>query len=123
MSKEEEQQREETKSARREERYRDSQDDVSNIRKELHKLIAKTGDLDVKIEKLTTALTGNDLGTDGLVAQVRENVEQLMELSRRVENIERSAKLNQKYFMAFIGSIGVVLGTLIKIAIDRIFKK
>jgi hypothetical protein len=100
----------------REERYRGSQDDISIIRKELNKLTGEVG-------KLVTAFKGNDLGTEGMVAQVRSVIEEQATLKSRLDDIERVARLNQKYLFAFIGTLGVVLGTIAKTIIDHLFTK
>lgn len=100
----------------REERYKGSQDDIAIIRKELNKLTGAVGDL-------VTAFKGNDLGTEGMVAQVRSVIEEQATLKSRLDDIERVARLNQKYLFAFIGTLGVVLGTIVKIVIDHLFTK
>jgi hypothetical protein len=100
----------------REERYRGSQDDISIIRRELNKLTGEVG-------KLVTAFKGDDLGREGMVAQVRTIIEEHVKLKTRLDDIERVARLNQKYLFAFIGTLGVVLGTVAKIIIDHLFTK
>lgn len=100
----------------REERYRGSQEDIMIIRKELNKLTGEVG-------KLVTAFKGNDLGTEGMVAQVRQVIEEQAKMKRRLDEIERIAKINQKYLFAFIGTLGVVLGSIAKTVIDHLFTK
>lgn len=100
----------------REERYRGSQDDILIIRKELNKLTGAVGEL-------VTAFKGNDLGTEGMVAQVRDLIDEQAKLKERLDDIERIAKMNQKYLFAFIGTLGVVLGSVVKTIIDHLFKK
>jgi len=111
MSLEESQERDD-----REERYRGSQDDIYIIRKELNKLTSEVG-------KLVTAFKGDDLGREGMVAQVRAIIEEHVKLKSRLDDIERVARLNQKYLFAFIGTLGVVLGTIAKTVIDHLFIK
>lgn len=98
----------------REERYKGSQDDIAIIRKELNKLTGAVGEL-------VTAFKGNDLGTEGMVAQVRSVIEEQATLKSRLDDIERIARLNQKYLFAFIGTLGIVLGTIAKTIIDHLF--
>lgn len=100
----------------REDRYRGTQDDISIIRKELNKLTGAVGEL-------VTAFKGNDLGTEGMVAQVRSVIEEQAKLKERLDDIERIAKTNQKYLFAFIGTVGVVLGSVVKTIIDHLFNK
>lgn len=100
----------------REDRYKGTQDDISIIRKELNKLTGAVGDL-------VTAFKGNDLGTEGMVAQVKSVIEEQANLKSRLDDIERIAKMNQKYLFAFVGAVGVALGTVGKTIIDHLFNK
>lgn len=100
----------------REERYIGTQGDISSIKKQLDKLTGIVGEL-------VTAFKGNDLGTEGMVAQVRSVVEEQIALKARLDDLERIAKMNQKYLFAFIGTVGMVLGGVVKSIIDHLFKK
>ena len=107
----------------REGRYKESQDDVSVIRKELNKLTSAVGEL-------VTAFRGNDLGTEGIISEVRKLVadQLLMEkrfdkLEKRFEGIQGMAKTNQRYIMGFIAAIAAIIGAVGKSFIDHFSKK
>ena len=53
-------------------RYRDSIDDGKIVRQQIDKLIASVGELRTTVGELRTSISGNDLGTEGLVDDVRD---------------------------------------------------
>ncbi|HSY77039.1 MAG TPA: hypothetical protein VK890_09300 [Bacteroidia bacterium] len=88
----------------REERYRGSQDDIHIIRHELNKLSGAVGELVV-------ALRGNDFGSDGLIARVKEIEVETDKMKKRVDQIELVAKGRELHVRIIWGLVCFILGT------------
>jgi hypothetical protein len=108
MNKEENAERQE-----REGRYRESQDDISIIRREVNKLTGVVGELMV-------AIKGNDMGTEGMAKQIREIKEIADTLSDRVKDLEDKERFREKAWRVVFLLVGTVAGTYIKTIIDRL---
>lgn len=100
----------------REDRHTGTQRDIRDIKFQMDKLTGVVGDL-------VTALKGNEFGTEGMVAQVRAIIDEQTALKKRLDDLELANSKKQMYLIAFVTTVGVVIGTLIKTAIDHIFKK
>lgn len=100
----------------RDERHAGSQRDIKSIKVQIDKLTGEVG-------KLVVALKGDDLGTEGVLPRIVGIEKEVQALKARLDEMELLAKKNQMYLIAFVTTVGVVLGTLIKSAIDHLFKK
>ena len=95
------QQQQEEKSER-DERYKLSRDDTREMRNLLDRLIGEVGDLMV-------AIKGNDLGTEGIVGQLKSMKTKIEEFEARLNHIQSQAKL-ERFKMATIWSLLGALG-------------
>lgn len=104
------------------ERHGGSQRDIKDIKYQVDKLTGKVGEMMIEVGKLTTAFTGNDLGTEGLIEQMRRVVTEQIALKKRLDDLEMTTAKKQMYLLAFVGTLGIVVGTLITEIIKSIFK-
>jgi predicted nucleic acid-binding Zn-ribbon protein len=105
----------------KEKRYRNSQDDIKVMRSELNKLTGSVGDLVV-------AIKGNDLGTEGMLGQMKRIQEKVAAFEDRLDAAELAAKeatieaaKKQFYLMIIWGLVGTVLGTIFMSVINHLF--
>jgi chromosome segregation ATPase len=122
MNKEENVERQE-----REGRYRESQDDVSIIRREVNKLTGVIGEMKSTVASLETSIRGNDMGTEGFAKQIKdmsskmENFEDIAyKISDRVKDLEDKEKFKEKAWRIVFLVVGTIAGTWIKTIIDRL---
>jgi len=102
-------------------------DPIRDMKKQFDILSGAIGGMRSDLSEIRTALTGNEMGTEGLVARV-ENMEgrqmgfelDVKKIFSKLEEYEKSAKVNRRYVLAFIGVLGTVAGTIIKIVIDHL---
>lgn len=94
----------------REERYRDSVNDLSVIRKQIDGLTKV-------LEDLVVAIRGNDFGNDGLIKRVGKVEVSTKEMENRMDDLSVKAdkRANQ------IGLIAIMSGTFMGIFIKWLF--
>lgn len=99
----------------RDERYKLSQGDARFMRERLDQVQASIGELMV-------AVKGNDLGTEGLVGQIKRMKQTVEEFDKRLEKIERDG-YKEKFRMAMVFTLLGALGTsLIEWILEHLFK-
>lgn len=96
-----------------EERYKESQDDISIIRRELNKLTGAVGEM-------VDCLKGNEFGQEGLVKQVKAVKEIAENLTARVTSLENSEKFREKAWRIVFLLCGTVIGSLFAKFIDHL---
>lgn len=102
-------------------------DPIRDMKRQLDTLSGHIGGMRTDMTEIRTALTGNEFGNDGLVArqeriegrQLQSEVE-IRKMAAKLDEFEKSAKLNRRYVMAFIAALGTVAGTFLKIIIDHL---
>jgi regulator of replication initiation timing len=99
----------------REQHYKDSLNDARRMREQLDILSGKVGEL-------VTAIKGNDMGTEGVVGQIKTLRAEQELLKKRLDDIEQSTAKKNAYLGVAIGTVGLFLGTIIKVIIDHLFK-
>lgn len=102
-----------------EERYKDAMDDAKRMRHQLDILTGKVGDL-------VTAIKGNDLGTEGVVGQIKALRVQIEAIEVRLEAVEQraaearaEARMRQRYMKMAYSAAGALVLVIIKFLIDR----
>ena len=100
----------------REERHTGTQRDIRDIKYQLDRLSGEVG-------KLITAFTGNEFGTEGIVEQMKRVIIEQASLKKRLDDLELATTKKQLYLLAFVATLGVVAGSIIKSIIDHLFKK
>lgn len=93
--------------------------ELKDVKRLIDKLTGVVGNLDDKVSEMVTAFKGNELGTEGIVPQMKKVMEEQKALRIRLDALELETSKKQFYLIAFFAALGVVLGTLI----DRLFKK
>lgn len=99
----------------KEDRYRASIDDTKQMRQQLDILAGRVGDL-------VTAIKGNDMGTEGVVGQIKAIRMEQDHLKKRLDDMEQSTAKKNAYIVVAVGTVGLFLGTIAKIIIDHLFK-
>jgi hypothetical protein len=105
-----------------EEQYNGPNRDLRDIKIQIDKLTGVVGDMGVSVSDMVTAFRGNDLGTEGIVAQMKTVVDEQRKLRLRLDALELETAKKQFYLLAFVGTLGVVAGGIIRSIID-LFKK
>lgn len=107
----------------KEARYRAANDDIRLVRNELNKLSLSMGEMLV-------AIKGNDLGTTGLVGQIKEFKQRLDAFEERLDGAEQSARdaqlqadKKQFYLIIIWGVIGSAAGVIFASIIYHFFPK
>ena len=98
------------------ERHLGSQRDIRDIKRQIDKLSGLVGDL-------VTAFTGNEFGTEGIIEQMKRVVLHQAELKKRLDDLELATQKKQLYLLAFVTTVGIVIGGIVKSFIDHLFKK
>jgi hypothetical protein len=112
-----------TEREEKEHRYTATLDEFKQMRKQMEEQTRV-------LEKLTTAIAGNDVGTIGLVKQYADMRLEYVALKERVGQLEETilemqiqAKTNSRIWKIVYGLLGIVGGTVFKALIDKISKK
>jgi hypothetical protein len=99
----------------REQRHTGTQRDIRDIKYQLDRLSGSVGEL-------VTAFKGNDFGTEGIVEQMKRVMQEQSMLKKRLDDLELATAKKQRYLLAFVSTVGVVGGTIIKSIIDHFLK-
>lgn len=96
-------------------RYRGSQDDISIMRKQLERLAGNVGDMSNQYRELIVAIRGNDLGTDGIVGQIKQMREKIDEFEERLnlaetKAVQEKAEADKQRFK--VTAVWILLGSL-----------
>lgn len=100
----------------REEQRTGTQKDIKDIKYQLDRLTGAVGEL-------VTAFKGNDMGTEGVLARVGKIEEIQKELQQQFTDLKAATDKKQMYLLAFVTTLGVVAGSLLKSIVDHLFKK
>lgn len=115
-------QEEEDEKIGKEERYERSQDSIEQINRKIDRLTGVTGDL-------VTAIRGNDLGTPGIVGQIKDMKADFRKMWERQNNTDDDIKdlklkMNSRdTHMRIIWGLACALGTAFLFWLTNYFKK
>lgn len=89
----------------------------------MDKLSGVVGNMDDSVKEMVTAFKGNEFGTEGIVVQMKNVMEEQTRLRKRLDELELSTSKKQMYLFAFVATLAMVVGGLVKSAFDYFFKK